>query len=79
MNASGSLEQSVGEPWGTLVSQLLQEGAAAGRLKRAGASQPQVSWHTLGAPKYAAGQYIKRVKKPNNMSGSSPGHLREEV
>lgn len=42
MNASGSLEQRVGEPWGALASQLLQEGAAAGHLKRAGASQPEV-------------------------------------
>lgn len=56
-----SLEQRVGEPWGAPAPQLPQEGAAA-------ASQPEVSWHTLGAPECAAGQYIKRVKKNPTIS-----------
>lgn len=79
MNASGSLDQRMGEPWGALASQLPQEGAAAGCLKQAGTSQPEASWHTLGAPEHVAGQYIERVKKNNNISGSSPGYCREDA
>lgn len=55
--------QRVGQPWGALAFQIPQEGVAADHLHQAGASQPEVSWHTLGIPEWAAGQYVKRVKK----------------
>jgi len=72
---------SPGEPRGGAHTSRLPSGRSCCRQpkKQGGESWPAVSWHTLGNPKYAMGQYIKRAKENNNTSGSSLGYCRGEV